>query len=81
MEKVKLVVPCEIYSRVVGYFRPVNQWNPGKREEFIERRTLRPPRVQGHVETSGYASPLKEIHYLKENHPAGTKLNNSQLIS
>lgn len=31
------VVPVEVYSRVVGYFRPVNQWNKGKREEFNER--------------------------------------------
>ncbi len=32
---------CEIYSRVVGYLRPVGQWNNGKREEFKERRTLK----------------------------------------
>jgi anaerobic ribonucleoside-triphosphate reductase len=32
-------VPVEVYSRVVGYFRPVNQWNKGKKEEFSERRT------------------------------------------
>ncbi|HPJ40507.1 MAG TPA: anaerobic ribonucleoside-triphosphate reductase [Spirochaetota bacterium] len=32
-------VPVEVYSRVVGYFRPVNQWNKGKREEFNERKT------------------------------------------
>ncbi len=32
-------VPVEVYSRVVGYFRPVNQWNKGKREEFAERKT------------------------------------------
>jgi len=25
-------IPVEVYSRVVGYFRPVNQWNKGKRE-------------------------------------------------
>lgn len=25
---------CETYSRVVGYLRPVNQWNDGKQEEF-----------------------------------------------
>ncbi len=30
---------CEVYSRVVGYLRPVNQWNEGKAGEF-ERRTL-----------------------------------------
>ena len=28
----------EIYSRVVGYLRPVAQWNPGKRREFARRR-------------------------------------------
>jgi ribonucleoside-triphosphate reductase (formate) len=28
----------EVYSRVSGYFRPVNQWNKGKREEFSERK-------------------------------------------
>ena len=31
----------EIYSRVVGYLRPVNQWNEGKQEEFRERSTFR----------------------------------------
>jgi ribonucleoside-triphosphate reductase len=29
---------CEIYSRVVGYLRPVNQWNKGKQEEFSLRK-------------------------------------------
>lgn len=29
---------CEIYSRVVGYLRPVNQWNKGKKEEFKMRK-------------------------------------------
>jgi len=28
---------CEVYSRVVGYLRPVTQWNEGKRREFKER--------------------------------------------
>jgi anaerobic ribonucleoside-triphosphate reductase len=28
---------CEIFSRVVGYFRPVKRWNDGKKEEFKER--------------------------------------------
>jgi ribonucleoside-triphosphate reductase len=30
--------PTEVYSRTVGYLRPVNQWNDGKREEFRLRR-------------------------------------------
>lgn len=38
-DKIKVkAVPCEIYSRVSGYFRPVSQWNGAKREEFSERR-------------------------------------------
>jgi ribonucleoside-triphosphate reductase len=28
---------AEIYSRVVGYFRPVRNWNKGKQEEFKQR--------------------------------------------
>ncbi|MEM5813349.1 MAG: ribonucleoside triphosphate reductase [Candidatus Aenigmatarchaeota archaeon] len=32
---------CEVYSRIVGYFRPVSQWNVGKREEFKLRKTYR----------------------------------------
>lgn len=31
---------CEVYSRVVGYFRPVDQWNDGKQSEFRIRRTF-----------------------------------------
>ncbi|MCS7215963.1 MAG: ribonucleoside triphosphate reductase, partial [Thermodesulfovibrio sp.] len=29
---------CEIYSRVVGYLRPVGNWNDGKKEEFMDRK-------------------------------------------
>jgi anaerobic ribonucleoside-triphosphate reductase len=28
---------CDVYSRVVGYFRPVRNWNEGKQEEFKQR--------------------------------------------
>lgn len=34
----KCGAPCEVYSRIVGYLRPVNQWNPGKQAEFGKRR-------------------------------------------
>ncbi len=33
--------PCEVYSRVVGYLRPVKQWNRGKKEEFKQRKTFK----------------------------------------
>ncbi len=28
---------CEVYSRIVGYLRPVSQWNAGKKSEFGDR--------------------------------------------
>jgi anaerobic ribonucleoside-triphosphate reductase len=40
-EKVVQAVKAEVYSRVVGYYRPIQDWNEGKREEFRERRYLR----------------------------------------
>ncbi|WP_051345872.1 ribonucleoside triphosphate reductase [Thermodesulfovibrio yellowstonii] len=32
---------CEIYSRVVGYLRPVSNWNEGKKEEFKDRKYMK----------------------------------------
>jgi ribonucleoside-triphosphate reductase len=32
---------CEVFSRVVGYIRPVQQWNKGKVEEFAARKTFK----------------------------------------
>jgi len=29
----------EVYSRIVGYFRPVANWNKGKQQEFSDRKT------------------------------------------
>jgi ribonucleoside-triphosphate reductase len=33
--------PTEVYSRVVGYYRPVQNWNKGKQEEFKQRLEYR----------------------------------------
>jgi len=35
--------PCEVYSRVVGYIRPVQQWHKGKRQEYGERKEFAMP--------------------------------------
>jgi anaerobic ribonucleoside-triphosphate reductase len=40
-EKTKKRIPCEVYSRIVGYLRPVQNWNKGKRQEFSDRQTYR----------------------------------------
>jgi len=36
----KCKIACEVYSRVCGYFRPVANWNRGKKEEFEGRKTF-----------------------------------------
>jgi len=33
--------PCEVYTRVVGYLRPVSQFNLGKQQEFKERKEFK----------------------------------------
>jgi len=33
-------IPCEVYSRIVGYLRPVQNWHQGKQQEFRERKTF-----------------------------------------
>lgn len=30
--------PCEVWTRVMGYHRPVASFNTGKKGEFLERR-------------------------------------------
>ena len=32
---------CEIWSRVVGYLRPINQYNRGKQQEFKDRKLFK----------------------------------------
>ena len=39
VKKQKASCTTEIYSRVTGFYRPVEQWNPGKTEEFKDRET------------------------------------------
>jgi ribonucleoside-triphosphate reductase len=33
----------EVYSRVCGFFRPVQQWNRGKKAEFRDRKMFKVP--------------------------------------
>jgi len=37
--------PTEVYSRVVGYMRPVNKWNGAKQSEFKMRRVFDQPKL------------------------------------
>ena len=40
--------PCEVWTRVMGYYRPVSVWNIGKQSEYKERIPFQPasPAIQ-----------------------------------
>lgn len=46
-EKSRKITKCglktEVYSRVCGYYRPVENWNRGKKEELKDRKAYNPP--------------------------------------
>ena len=48
--------PTEVYSRITGYYRPVQNWNVGKTEEFKERKEY-------NISTSRltHGAPVKEM--------------------
>jgi hypothetical protein len=37
--------PCEVYSRIVGYLRPIQQWNVGKVQEYKKRKEYKTENV------------------------------------
>ena len=38
--------PCEIWTRVMGYHRPVSEFNPGKKSEHKERAHFKEARIR-----------------------------------
>ena len=59
---------AEVYSRITGYYRPVQNWNAGKTQEFKERRTYVPacsalthkgPRLTDETPDAPSAAPVK----------------------
>lgn len=40
---------CEIWTRVMGYFRPYGHFNKGKKSEFEERKWFDENKVQAHM--------------------------------
>ena len=46
----------EVYSRITGYYRPVKNWNPGKLQEFTDRKTYRSAKPD-EVKTTGCDGP------------------------
>ena len=60
-EKKEIRIPTEVYSRVVGYFRPVSQWNQGKKTEFADRK----PFVLDLVKLTGEVEKCCGISYVR----------------
>ena len=41
--------PCEVWTRVMGYHRPVSSFNRGKKSEFHERKNFLEERALNHM--------------------------------
>jgi hypothetical protein len=39
----ELRIPTEVYSRIVGYIRPLQAWGQAKQQEFHDRQTFDVP--------------------------------------
>jgi len=50
---------AEIWTRVMGYHRPVSAWNPGKQSEHRERKFFR----QGPLPGNPWEAPIITVHY------------------
>ena len=40
--------PCEVWTRVMGYFRPVEAFNIGKKQEYADRKCFSESKAVGH---------------------------------
>jgi hypothetical protein len=58
---------CEVYSRIVGYYRPVEQWNPGKTEEFKMRKEFSEQTAITVVGSTRFDAMATSSEFLKKN--------------
>lgn len=40
---------CEVWERCMGYFRPIDNWNIGKRQEHADRKYFSEKKAAAHV--------------------------------
>lgn len=64
--------PTEVYTRIVGYYRAVKNWNPGKKAEYPERVLFR---VKELPEITGKAGKLALNGEHKQFEPAEVNRN------
>lgn len=41
--------PCEVWTRVMGYFRPVSEFNIGKKSEYADRKCFNISKALEHI--------------------------------
>ena len=41
--------PCEVWTRVMGYFRPYGHFNKGKKSEYQERKWFEEDKIQAEL--------------------------------
>jgi ribonucleoside-triphosphate reductase len=63
--------PAEVYSRIVGYYRSVRNWNKGKKEEYGERKMFNANCVPHKVQAP---APLKTAEVAETATQAGDQL-------
>jgi ribonucleoside-triphosphate reductase (formate) len=73
--------PTEIYSRVVGYIRPVAAWNPGKQEEFKQRKTYNYSAFNGSGNSNELSIIPSNITENSNNQLVGAEVRNEILKS
>ena len=71
----------EVYTRIVGYYRPVKNWNKGKRDEYNHRKLFSQPvrTSNGEAEltavfteaSDNLSEPRQEVLFDRMNKPAG----------
>lgn len=66
MEKVGVLTdaerqPCEVWTRVMGYFRPVSAFNIGKKSEYAERVCFKEKKAMEKIECSNLARNQKSV--------------------
>ena len=73
---------AEVYSRITGYYRPVQNWNDGKSQEYKDRRVYDiAGSMKRRFEDVPAAEPVKEANAVPEIIPVSEKSNSDALFT
>ena len=52
--------PCEIWTRVMGYHRPVSEFNKGQKSEYYSRKCFEEEKAMMHLSLEGECNCMCE---------------------